>query len=107
MLPWKLRKCQILPVSQNLSSVYFSLAKFQLVSCNPSLAMIWQMTYTHKLPKLCPATLISLNRVVAYHMHFLGFIKTSCSMLIVPAVYFAGFNLMGPAIYFCMLYVLF
>ena len=40
----------------NLSSVYFSLAKFQLVSCNLSLAMIWQMTYTHKLPKLCSAT---------------------------------------------------
>ena len=56
MLPWKLRKCQILPVSQNLSSVYFSLAKFQLVSCNPSLAKIWQMTCTHKLPKLCSAT---------------------------------------------------
>ena len=44
MLPWKLQKCQILPVNQNLSSVYFSLAKFQLVSCNRSLAMIWQMT---------------------------------------------------------------
>ena len=57
MLPWKLRKRQILPVNQNLSSVYFSLAKFQLVSCNLSLAMIWQMTYTHKLPKLCSATL--------------------------------------------------
>ena len=57
MLPWKLRKRQILPVNQNLSSVYFSLAKFQLVSCNLSLAIIWQMTYTHKLPKLCPATL--------------------------------------------------
>ena len=57
MLPWKLRKSHILPVHQNLSSVYFSLAKFQLVSCNPSLAMIWQMTYTHKLPKLCSATL--------------------------------------------------
>ena len=57
MLPWKLRKRQILPVSQNLSSVYFSLAKFQLVSCNLSLAMIWQITYTHKLPKLCSATL--------------------------------------------------
>ena len=52
MLPWKLRKCQLLPANQNLSSVYFSLAKFQLVSCNPSLAMIWQMTYTHKLPTL-------------------------------------------------------
>ena len=57
MLPWKLRKRHILPVNQNLSSVYFSLAKFQLVSCNLSLAMIWQMTYTHKMPKLCSATL--------------------------------------------------
>ena len=41
----------------NFSPVYFSLAKFQLVSCNVSLAMIWQITYTHKLPKLCSATL--------------------------------------------------
>ena len=57
MLPWKLRKHHILPVHQNLSLVYFSLAKFQLVSCNRSLAMIWQMTFTHKLPKLCSATL--------------------------------------------------
>ena len=57
MLPWKLRKNQILPVTQNLSSVNFSLAKFQLVSWNLSLAMIWQMKYTHKLPKLCSATL--------------------------------------------------
>ena len=37
--------------------MYFSLAKFQRVSCNLSLAMIWQITYTHKLPKLCSATL--------------------------------------------------
>ena len=58
MLPWKLRKRQILLVNQNLSSVYFSPAKFQLVSCNLPLAMIWQMTYAHKLPKLCSATLI-------------------------------------------------
>ena len=57
MLPWKLRKCQILPVNQNLSSIYFPLAKFQLVSCNSSRAIIWQMTYTQKLPKLCSATL--------------------------------------------------
>ena len=64
MLPWKLRKCQILPVNQNLSSVYFSYAKFQLVSCDPSLAIIWQMTYTHKLPKLCSATLICSERDV-------------------------------------------
>ena len=28
-------------------------------------------------------------------------------MLIVPAVYFVGFDSMGPVIYFCMLYVLF
>ena len=61
MLPWKLRKRHILPASQNLLSVYFSLAKFQLVSCNLSLAMIWQRTYTHELPKLCSATLIYLN----------------------------------------------
>ena len=65
MLPWKLRKRQILPVSQNLSSLYFSLAKFQLVSCNLFLAIIWQMTYTQKLPKLCPATLISNSRETA------------------------------------------
>ena len=57
MLPWKLRKRQFLPVHQNLSSVHFSLAKFQLVSSNLSLAMIWQMTHNHKLPKLCSATL--------------------------------------------------
>ena len=44
---------QILPVNQDLSS-----AKFQLLSCNLSLAMIWQTTYTCKLPKLCSATLI-------------------------------------------------
>ena len=57
MLPWKLWKSQILPVNQNLWLVYFSLAKFQLSSCNLSLAMIWQMTYTQKLPKQCSATL--------------------------------------------------
>ena len=51
MLSWKLRKRQILPVSQNLLSVYFLLAKFQLVSCNLPLVMIWQKAYTHKLPK--------------------------------------------------------
>ena len=62
MLPWKLRKRHILLVNQNLSSVYFLLAKFQLVSRNLSLAMIWQMTYTNKLPKLCSATLIQAPR---------------------------------------------
>ena len=62
MLPWKLRKRHILPVIQNFSSGYFSLAKFQLVSCNLSLAMIWQMTYNHKLPKLCSATLMYHER---------------------------------------------
>ena len=58
MLPRKLRKCEFLPVNHNLSSVHFSLAKLQLVSSNLSLATIWQMTYNHKLPKLCSATLI-------------------------------------------------
>ena len=52
MLPWKLPKRQILPVNQNFSSVYFSLAK------------ILQMTYTHKLPKLCSATLNLFREVV-------------------------------------------
>ena len=70
MLPWKLRKRQILPVNQNLSSVYFSLAKFQLVSCNLSLAIIWQMTYTHKLPKLCSDTLIAAARNEHYLIYF-------------------------------------
>ena len=78
MLPWKLQKRQVLPVNQNLLSVYFSLAKFQLVSCNLSLAMIWQMTYTHKVPKLCSATLtvcichiqVTFNRVSSF-IHFL------------------------------------
>ena len=56
MLPWKPRKRQILPVSQNLSLVYFSPAKFRLVSSNLSLAIVWQMTHTQKLPKLCSAT---------------------------------------------------
>ena len=37
----------------NLSSVYVSLAKFQLVSCNLPRAMIWQMTY-RKIPKISP-----------------------------------------------------
>ena len=57
MLPGKFRKRQILPVNQDLLSVYFLLAKFQLMSCNLSIAMICQMTYTQKLPKLCSATL--------------------------------------------------
>ena len=47
------RKTSVLPVNQDLSSVYFSLAKFVNYL---SLAMFWRMTYTHKLPKLCSAT---------------------------------------------------
>ena len=39
--------------------ITLSLAKFQLVSSNLFLAMVWQMTYNHKLPKLCLATLKS------------------------------------------------
>ena len=57
MLRWKLWKRQILPVNQNLSSKQFLLAKFQLVSCKLSLAMIWQMTY-HKIPKISPGAYI-------------------------------------------------
>ena len=41
----------------NLHRVYFSLAMFQLVSCSLSLAISWQNTYAHKLPKLCSVTL--------------------------------------------------
>ena len=66
MLPWKLLRRHILPVNQNLSSVYFSLAKFQLVSYNLSLAMIWQITYTHKQPKLCSATLNAYSQWLAF-----------------------------------------
>ena len=66
MLPWKLRKRQILPVNQNFLSVYFSLAKFQLVSCNLSLAMIWQRTHTHELPKLCSDTLMHYQCIYQY-----------------------------------------
>ena len=50
-------KTSIFTFNQNLSSVHFSLAKFQFVSSNLSLAMILQMTYNQKLPKLCSATL--------------------------------------------------
>ena len=57
MLRWKLRKRQILPVNQNLSSKQFLLAKFQLVSCKLSLAMIWQMAY-RKIPKISPGAYI-------------------------------------------------
>ena len=60
MLPGKLRKLKILPVNQNILSVYFSPSKFQLVSCNLFLVMVYKMTFnTHKLPKLCLATIIS------------------------------------------------
>ena len=42
----------------------FSPAKFQLLSCHISLAIIWQMTYTHKLPKLCSPT----NNTLIFNM---------------------------------------
>ena len=57
MLRWKQRKRQILPVNQNLSSKHFLLAKFQLVSCKLSLAIIWQMTY-RKILKISPGAYI-------------------------------------------------
>ena len=84
MLPWKLQKCQILPVNQNLSSAYFSLAKFQLVSRNLFLAMIWQMTYTHKLPKLCSTTLIGLKHDIWQRsLVYFGYkLKFSCMRVI-------------------------
>ena len=61
MLPWKLRKFYILPVSQDRSLVHFSLAEFQLVRYNLSVAMIRQILYTHKPPKLCSATLSNVT----------------------------------------------
>ena len=53
--------------------LYLSI-KFQLVSCNFSLAMIWQMiwqmTYTHKLPKLCSAALKDLTlKITNFGVH--------------------------------------
>ena len=38
--------------SKYFVSIFFT-CQVQLMSCNLSLAMIWQITYTHKLPKLC------------------------------------------------------
>ena len=79
---WELRK------RQNLSSVYFPLAKFQLVSCNLPLTMIWQMTYTHKLPKLCSATLtlwrplIDRFRSIRNDAHFPFWIHLTFSLTI-------------------------
>ena len=59
---------------QSKSLVYFSLVTFQLVSCNFSLAMVWQITYTHKLPKLCSATLKkSRNTSYVYNLYFILF----------------------------------
>ena len=60
MLPWKLRKRQILPVNQNLSSVYFSLAKFYSSWAATFLLPSFGKWHTHKLPKLCSATLIGV-----------------------------------------------
>ena len=75
MLPWKQRKCEILPINQNLSSVYFSLAKFQLVSCNLSLAMINLANDIHciltiylYLLNMCSATLMYNNIYVHVHV---------------------------------------
>ena len=78
MLPWKQRKRQILPVNQNISSVYFSLAKFQLVSCNLSLAMIWQMTYTYKRPKLCSAKLTTCTALWKFFSPLSALVFADC-----------------------------
>ena len=37
--------------SKSFNRIYFSLAKFQLVSCNLRLAMTWQMTYNSQTAK--------------------------------------------------------
>ena len=59
-------------------SVYFPLAKFQLVSCNLSLAMFWQITKSHKLPKLCSTTLnMFKNCLVEHGLNFLSSIKAA------------------------------
>ena len=59
MLTWKRRQRQISPVNQILSSVYFSLAKFQLVTCNLSFAMIRQNNEIYlQTAKTMSATLI-------------------------------------------------
>ena len=59
MLPWKLRKRQILYVNQNLSSVISIFFTCQVSACElqPFSCHDLAMTYTHKLPKLCKATL--------------------------------------------------
>ena len=49
----------------------FSLAKFQLVSCNLSLDIIWQRTYTQKLPKLCSATLKTKKKKNSFNCHYI------------------------------------
>ena len=54
--------------SKSFISIFF-FTKFQLVSCNLSLAMIWQITYTHKLPVLCSATLIGACHGKSYRIH--------------------------------------
>ena len=66
MLPWELQKRHILPVDQNLSSVYFSLAKFQLVSCNLSLAMIWQKNIYSQTAKTVLSHLKSNNKLAIH-----------------------------------------
>ena len=67
-----------------ISVLYFSLAKFQLVSCNLFLAMIWQMTYTHKLPKVCSTTLIGLKHDIWQRsLVYFGYkLKFSCMRVI-------------------------
>ena len=46
--------------------IMFSLATCQLVRCNLSLAMIWQMTYTQNLPKLCSSTWSQFSRWMSH-----------------------------------------
>ena len=50
-------KTQILPGNQNLSSVYFSLCQVSACELQPFPCHDLVNEYTHKLPKLCSATL--------------------------------------------------
>ena len=62
MFPWKLRKRQILPVNKNLSSIYFSLAKFQPFSCHDLANDICSQTskpvFSHLVFKRLPLRMI-------------------------------------------------
>ena len=57
-----IRKRQILPFNQNLSSVYFSACELQPFSCHD----LANMPYTHKLSKLFSAPLSGTRITLTY-----------------------------------------